>query len=122
MRLCFAFARGAARYLALLGAAAASCMAAPAPRPNIVFILADDLGWRDLRCDGHGWHDTPHLDRLVARGTTFTHAYNMGSFSPAVCVASRTMLMTGRSLWDTERVYARTDEERAAVVEYLKTL
>jgi choline-sulfatase len=37
----------------------------------------------------------------------------MGSFSPAVCVASRTMLMTGRSLWDTERIYARTDDERA---------
>ena len=93
MRLCFAFARGAARYLALLGAAAASCMAAPAPRPNIVFILADDLGWRDLRCYGHGWHDTPHLDRLAREGARFTQAYA----AAPICSASRAALLTGRS-------------------------
>jgi choline-sulfatase len=85
-----------------------------AARPNILVLFTDDQAFDTIRSLGSLDIDTPHLDRLVARGTTFTHAYNMGSFSPAVCVASRTMLMTGRSLWDTERVYARTDEERAA--------
>jgi hypothetical protein len=41
----------------------------------------------------------PNLDRLVGRGTTFTHAYNMGAWGGAVCVASRAMLVTGRTVW-----------------------
>ena len=97
--------------LAVLSPATAVLAAA---RPNILVLFTDDQAFDTIRSLGSLDIDTPHLDRLVARGTTFTHAYNMGSFSPAVCVASRTMLMTGRSLWDTERVYARTDEERAA--------
>ena len=93
MRLCFAFARGAARCLAFLGAAAAGCAAAPADRPNLLFILADDLGWRDLHCDGHPWHDTPHLDRLAREGTRFTQGYA----AAPICSASRVALLTGRS-------------------------
>ncbi len=62
-------------------------------RPNIVFILADDLGWRDLRSYGNAWHDTPHLDRLATQGTRFTSGY-----APApICSASRVALLTGRS-------------------------
>lgn len=65
----------------------------PATRPNIVFILADDLGWRDLHCYGNPWHDTPHLDRLAAQGTRFTSGY-----APApICSASRVAILTGRS-------------------------
>ncbi len=67
--------------------------AAPAARPNIVFILADDLGWRDLRCDGNAWHDTPHLDRLAREGTRFTQGYA----AAPICSASRVALLTGRS-------------------------
>ena len=74
-------------------AASLLASAAAADRPNIVFILADDLGWRDLRCTGSPWHDTPHLDRLAAQGTRFTHAY-----APApICSASRAAILTGRS-------------------------
>jgi len=62
-------------------------------RPNVVFILADDLGWRDLRCDGNAWHDTPHLDRLAREGTRFSHAYA----AAPICSASRVALLTGRS-------------------------
>lgn len=62
-------------------------------RPNIIVILADDLGWRDLRCTGNPWHDTPHLDLLAEQGTRFTQAY-----APApICSASRAGLLTGRS-------------------------
>jgi uncharacterized sulfatase len=43
-------------------------------KPNIVFILADDLSWRDLACYGSPWHATPHLDRLAREGMRFTDA------------------------------------------------
>jgi arylsulfatase A-like enzyme len=51
---------------------------------------------------------------MVRSGLTFTHAYNMGSWSPAVCVASRTMLNTGRFLWRAEAVYGTAEQERQA--------
>ncbi|MCF3649792.1 sulfatase [Synoicihabitans lomoniglobus] len=64
-----------------------------ATKPNIVFILADDLGWRDLAIDGSPWHRTPHLDRLASQSLRFTHAY-----APApICSASRSAFLTGRS-------------------------
>ncbi len=85
-----------------------------AEKPNILVLFTDDQAFETIRAFGHTDIDTPNLDRLVARGTTFTHAYNMGSFSPAVCVASRTMLMTGRSLWSTEKIFRDADAERAA--------
>ncbi len=91
--------RGAvSRFLLLAGAALAglspACGAVPAPaRPNVVFILADDLGWRDLRCTGHPVHDTPNLDRLAKDGTRFTQ----GFAAAPICSASRAALLTGRS-------------------------
>jgi uncharacterized sulfatase len=76
------------------GALLAAGTAAGAPaRPNIVFILADDLGWRDLRCYGSPWHDTPHLDRLAREGVRFTQGYA----AAPICSASRVALLTGRS-------------------------
>ena len=59
--------------------------------PNIVFILADDLGYADLGCYGRRDYATPHIDRLALEGLKFTHAY---ANSP-VCSATRTALMTG---------------------------
>ena len=44
-------------------------------RPNVVLILADDLGWADLGCYGSKYHKTPNLDRLAAQGLRFTDAY-----------------------------------------------
>jgi len=73
-------------------------------RPNILFILADDQSYETIRAFEMTDIDTPNLDTLVARGTTFTHAYNMGSWSGAVCVASRHMLNTGASVWNAERL------------------
>ncbi len=61
-----------------------------APRPNIVLIMADDLGFSDLGCYG-GEIATPNLDRLAAGGLRFTHFYNN-----AVCVATRASLLTGQ--------------------------
>ena len=61
-------------------------------KPNIVFILADDLGWGDLSCYGHQTLKTPHIDRLAAQGTLFTQFYVNGS----VCSPSRCAFLTGQ--------------------------
>ena len=45
------------------------------PRPNFVFILADDLGWRDLSIEGSTFYESPHIDALAARGMRFTQGY-----------------------------------------------
>lgn len=83
-----------------------------AAKPNVLFLFADDFSYEAVRAFGHTDIDTPNLDRLAARGTTFTRCYNMGSWSGAVCVASRTMLITGRSVWNAGKVYEKTDVER----------
>ncbi|MBL0160499.1 MAG: arylsulfatase [Bryobacterales bacterium] len=62
------------------------------PRPNIVFVLADDLGYGDLGCYGQTRIQTPNIDRLAADGMRFTSAY-AGS---TVCAPSRCCLMTGK--------------------------
>jgi len=61
------------------------------PRPNIVFIMADDLGYGDPGCYGQKLIQTPNIDRLAAEGMKFTQAYAGGP----VCAASRAVLMTG---------------------------
>ncbi len=77
-----------------------------ASRPNILFLFADDLSYEVLGFMGNREVATPHLDALAAKGTVFTHAYNMGSWSGAVCVASRHMLNTGLSVWRAEKAAA----------------
>jgi arylsulfatase A-like enzyme len=68
-------------------------------KPNILFILSDDHSYSAVHALGNADVRTPVIDRLVAQGLTFTHTYNMGAWHGAVCVASRTMLNTGRSVW-----------------------
>ena len=68
-------------------------------RPNVLFILSDDQQWNAIGALGNTHVKTPNLDRLVARGITFTQTYCMGSWSGAVCLPSRAMLMSGRTLW-----------------------
>lgn len=66
-----------------------------AQRPNVVFILADDLGWRDLACYATGetaFNETPHLDRLAQSGVRFTQAYA----ACPVCSPTRASIMTGK--------------------------
>ncbi len=68
-------------------------------KPNILFIFSDDQCFSTIGALGNSEIQTPNLDRLVNAGTTFTHAFNMGSWSGAVCVPSRAMLNTGRFVW-----------------------
>src|SRR5215469_16615739 len=77
----------------LLGAigAAATLQAADTPRPNILLLLADDLGVGDLGCYGQKVLKTPNIDRIAAEGTRFVNAYA----GAQVCAPSRCSLMTG---------------------------
>jgi arylsulfatase A-like enzyme len=77
----------------IVGGAAAQGTPAghPPDRPNIVFVLADDLGWRDLGCMGSDLYQTPNLDRLAEQGVLFTDAYA----SCANCAPTRAALMSG---------------------------
>ena len=68
-----------------------AAVAAPAARPNIVFIFADDWGWGDLSCHGHPYVKTPNIDRLAREGTDF-HRFTVAS---GVCSPSRAAATTG---------------------------
>jgi len=72
---------------------------AAAAKPNIVFILADDLGYGDIQClnPARGKIKTPHLDKLAGQGMTFTDAHSGSS----VCTPTRYGLLTGRYAWRT---------------------
>lgn len=89
------------RVIAFLAALVPLLLSA-AEKPNVLFLFADDMTWKAVHSLSHEDIETPNLDRLVARGTTFTHAYNPGGWHGAICVASRTMLMTGRPLWQAK--------------------
>ena len=80
------------RQLATIAALAVSAALAAAPRPNIVFVFADDLGWADLGCYGDTRIRTPHLGRLAREGTLFTQF----SVNSGVCSPSRAAVMTGQ--------------------------
>jgi choline-sulfatase len=69
-------------------------------RPNFLFILVDDQSPFDLKTyDPTSTLDTPNIDRLAASGMVIDGAYHMGSFSGAVCMPSRHMIMSGRTVW-----------------------
>ncbi len=85
--------------LAVIVLAAVAASAHAADKPNIVYLLADDLGYGDVQAlnPARGKIKTPHLDRLAAQGMTFTDAHS-GS---AVCTPTRYGLLTGRYAWRT---------------------
>lgn len=88
-------------------AASSAITAQTEKKPNILFILADDMSVNTIHALGNTEIETPHLDRLSTRGTTFTHAYNSGGWHGAVCVASRTMLQTGLQMWNAKQDYSQ---------------
>jgi arylsulfatase A len=97
--------RPSAALLALLAslltlATSAGTASAEVPRPNIVFILVDDLGWNDLSCFGQTNWQTPRLDEMAREGMRFTDAYAGNT----VCAPSRAALLTGNH---TGRLYQR---------------
>ena len=86
------FVASAVAASALAGGARGRSRAAPRRRPNVLYIMADDMGWGDLSCYGRPGYRTPNLDRLASEGVRFTQAY---SASP-VCTPTRCAFVTGR--------------------------
>ncbi len=77
--------------LSLLTLALGAPLPAPAARPNIIFIVADDLGWADLSSYGSQYYETPNIDSLAAAGMKFTSAYACPN-----CAPTRAALMSGQ--------------------------
>ena len=85
--------RGAAAGMVGLAIRAGTEGARPSAKPpNIIFILADDLGYADVSCYGRPDFSTPNIDRIAVQGLRFLQAYA----NSAVCTATRTALITGR--------------------------
>ncbi len=72
-------------------------------KPNFLFILTDDQTYESIRALNNDEIETPNIDKLSSEGVTFTHCFNQGSWSAAVCVASRTMLMTGQTVFNAQK-------------------
>ncbi|MEZ5354554.1 MAG: sulfatase [Bryobacteraceae bacterium] len=110
----------------LAGGAASFLGAADRP-PNIVFLLLDDLGWRDFGCYGNSLHETPNVDHLAAEGVRFTNAYA----ACPVCSPTRASIMTGkyparlhltdwiagRKQWPTSRLLVPPFEQQLPLAE-----
>lgn len=97
-------------FLKTAGALSASALLAPGNlmagdpattgrKPNFLVLVADDQCFRTINALNNTEVLTPNFDRLMKRGTTFTHCFHQGSWTGAVCVASRAMMHTGRFLW-----------------------
>ena len=63
-----------------------------AKKPNILFILIDDMGWKDIGCSGSTYYQTPHIDKFAAEGMRFTNAYS----AAPVCTPSRGAIFSGK--------------------------
>lgn len=89
-------------------------------RPNILFFFTDDQRFDTIRGLGYDHIATPNLDQLVERGVAFTRAYIMGGSCGAVCMPSRAMLMTGRTLYHIERQGQGIPDEHVLLGEALQ--
>lgn len=110
------FITHAAGVLGLLGLAGTRSLAEASrdKRPNLLFIFADDQAFDSIAALGCDEVRTPNLDRLVRRGMSFTNCYNQGGWGGAICVASRTMLVTGAFLWRAKALHGRMADEAEA--------
>ena len=90
------------------------------PKPNILFFFTDDQRFNTIHALGNTEIDTPNLDYLVREGTAFSNAYIMGGSVPAVCMPSRAMLMTGRTLFHIEGAGETVAPDQIMMPEYLK--
>lgn len=89
-------------------------------RPNIVFFFTDDQRFDTIHALGNSQIHTPNMDSWVRQGVAFTHAHIMGGTSQAVCMPSRAMLMTGRTLFHIERQGQDIPQEHVLLGEHLQ--
>lgn len=83
----------------------ASCSVADkeSKKPNILFLFIDDFTYRGIHALGNNDVISPVMDSLALNGTVFTHAYNMGGWEGAICTCSRSMLISGLTLWNANK-------------------
>jgi len=86
------FIAGAGRQAAAVAGLPLLARGAPQTPPNFLFILIDDMGWRDLGCYGSTFYETPHIDRLASQSVRFTNAYA----ACPVCSPTRASILTGK--------------------------
>jgi len=106
----------AAGVISVSGCSLAKLENTTAKKPNIVFILADDLGMHQVGCYGTDFYETPHIDQLAAEGMRFTNAYAASH----VCSPTRASIMTGKypaRLGITDFIPGRKDPEKARLVQ-----
>lgn len=89
-------------------------------RPNILFFFTDDQRFDTIRALGNEQMHTPNMDAWVREGMAFTHAHIMGGTSPAVCMPSRAMLLTGRTLFHLDRAGQDIPQEHVLLSELLR--
>jgi len=87
------FSSRAVLLVGLMSIFCSSCKKEAPPKPNILFILADDLGYHDLSVMGSQFYETPHIDRIANEGAVFTQGYA----ACQVCSPSRASILTGKS-------------------------
>jgi arylsulfatase A-like enzyme len=90
-------------------------------RPNVLLLFADDQRYNTIAALGNDATHTPNLDDLVADGTAFTRAHIMGGTSGAVCMPSRAMLHTGRTLFHIEGQGQQIPPEHITLGEHLRS-
>ncbi len=100
--------------LAWLWAAALATPAA-AEKPNVVLIMADDLGYEGLSCNGSASYETPNLDRLAKTGARFEHCY-----TTPLCTPTRVQIMTGRYTHRSYTTFGRLSREERTFAHMLK--
>lgn len=69
-----------------------ACLTTKTNKPNILFVLIDDMGWKDIGCSGSTYYQTPHIDKLASEGMRFTNAYS----AAPVCTPSRGAIFSGK--------------------------
>ncbi|MEH6550566.1 MAG: sulfatase-like hydrolase/transferase [Pseudomonadales bacterium] len=97
----FALLAGSPGLKAAVNSLEANTETTQAEQPNFLFILTDDQTVNTIGALGNSEILTPNMDRLAAQGTSFTHVFNQGAWSGAVCAPSRRMINTGRHLYRT---------------------
>ena len=99
-----------------------SCQQSAPEKPNVLFILVDDLGYHDLGVTGSEYYETPHIDRLAAESMVFTQGYA----ACQVCSPSRASIMSGKSPPGTElptgsvQKPARSGEKPGGLISYYR--
>lgn len=93
-----------------------AAMQPPSRRPNILLLLTDDQRFDTIGALGNREVRTPNMDRLVARGVTFTQAQTQGGLNGAICMPSRAQILTGRNMFEVHRdiVNRQQDPDPAA--------